>query len=243
MYKKRLFYFPLAGASSLTFKKIKTYFPDDVDAICFDYPGHGQRISESSANSMQELIADAYEKIKSKTATDTEYYLAGHCIGAVVAYEVCRMLQNRDNGSGMPKRLIVSGHGIPSVIVSEGLGQMDDDALIAHLVKNGLTDSSMADPKYRKMVKGMIIDPVKKDSALYDGFIFDPFENIKISCGIDVLYGKEDQRFPEEDLKKWSGFTSADVTFKGFEGGHYFLMEKEKEYFSAMADIMAKGDI
>jgi surfactin synthase thioesterase subunit len=238
---KKLYYFPLAGASSLTLKKIKSYFPHNVEAVCFDYPGHGKRIGENNADSLNAMAEDAYNRIINDVAADTEYYLAGHCIGAVIAYDICRRLT--DNGMALPARLIVSGHGIPSEIVPEGLGAMDDDTLIAYLVEKGLTDRSMADPVYRKMVKAMIIDPVRTDSALYDGYVFDMSGNKKIDCGIDVLYGKEDTRFPETKLKAWSEYTSRDVRFKGFEGGHYFLIEKEKEYFTAISDIIAKGGI
>lgn len=76
----------------------------------------------------------------------------------------------------------MSGHGIPSVIVSEELWAMDDETLLAHLIQNGLADRSMADPRYRKMVKGLVIDPIKADSALYDNYVFQATENEKISA-------------------------------------------------------------
>ena len=134
----------------------------------------------------------------------------------------------------------MSGHGIPSVIVSEELWAMDDETLLAHLIQNGLADRSMADPRYRKMVKGLVIDPIKADSALYDNYVFQATGNEKISSKIHVLYVKEDDRFPEQVLDKWADFTHAGITLKAFEGGHYFLFADTKAYFQAMAEIIGE---
>lgn len=239
MNSNYLYYYPLAGASSMTFKDIDSYFSEETKAVCLDYPGHGQRIREARAQSMEELIEDAYEHLKAERKDGAAYYLAGHCMGAIIAYELCRRIEE-EQCIQPPKGIFVSGHGIPSVIVSEELWAMDDETLLAHLIRNGLADRSMADPRYRKMVKGLVIDPIKADSALYDNYVFQATGNEKISSKIHVLYGKEDDRFPEQVLDKWADFTHAGITLKAFEGGHYFLFADTKAYFQAMAEIIGE---
>ena len=93
MNSNYLYYYPLAGASSMTFKDIDSYFSEETKAVCLDYPGHGQRIREARAQSMEELIEDAYEHLKAERKDGAAYYLAGHCMGAIIAYELCRRIE------------------------------------------------------------------------------------------------------------------------------------------------------
>ena len=79
-------------------------------------------------------------------------------MGALIAYECCVRLESE--GRRAPDGIIVSGHGAPDTPVSEHLEALSDDTLIARLVENGLTDRSMAEAKYRNMVKGLILDPL-----------------------------------------------------------------------------------
>ena len=123
--KKAIFYyFPYAGASAMSFKNMHGYFSDDVQTVCVEYSGHGKRIESPYPVSINDIATDAFKTI---TATDNEVpvYLGGHCLGAIVAYEVCLLFKKA--GISAPAKLFISGQGAPDKIISEKLQTMNEE--------------------------------------------------------------------------------------------------------------------
>lgn len=225
-------YFPYAGASTVSFKNIATYFSEGTEVICYEYPGHGKRIEEPFAGSVTELAEEALSKVPEGIPV----YLSGHCLGVLVAYEVSLLM--RDSGYGNAARLIISGQCPPDRIVSENLEKMTDDELLEYLAEHSLIDRAMTDPKYRKFVADLILKPIKKDSDIYNSYTYRDVQPLEIP--VDILYGSEDGRFPVSELERWSEYTGGDVSLLRFEGDHYFLKKYEKEYFSAINAIIER---
>lgn len=228
-------YFPYAGASTVSFKNIGTYFSEDTNVICYEYPGHGKRIDEPFAGSVRELAEEALRSVPD----DVPVYLSGHCLGALAAYELCLLM--RERGHGNAARLIISGQCPPDRIVSENLEKMTDDELLGYLADHSLIDRVMLDPKYRKFVADLILRPIKKDSDIYNSYV--QSEAAPLEIPVDILYGCEDGRFPVSELERWSEYTSGEVSLMRFEGDHYFLKKYEREYFSAINEIIGRDKV
>lgn len=235
MKKAVLYYFPYAGASTVSFKNIENYFSEDIEPVCFEYAAHGKRITDAKYNSVSDLASDMLDKIITRN-DKAPIYLSGHCLGAIAAYEVYFLMKKAGitNISG----LIISGQGVPDDIVSEHLQDMSEDKLLEYLADHQLVDKAMTDPKYKRFVSDLILKPITADSVIYDSYVNS--HNSKIDVPINILYGNCDERYPADKLRKWRDYTNKNIELSEFNGDHYFLRENEKEYFAKINEIIEK---
>ena len=218
--KASLYYFPYAGANTLSFKNLASYFPEEIEAVCIEYPGHGQRFEEPAAKSIKELAADSLSVI----SREAPIYLAGHCLGALAAYEAYHLL---DKSGIRASGLIISGQGAPDSIISEHLQDMSETELLSYLAAHGIMDPKMADQRYRSFVSDLILEPITSDSLLYDSYSNDWTETVK--SPLHILYGCEDSRYDVKALERWPLFASAGIRLYLFSGDHYFLKKTRRD--------------
>ncbi len=234
--KANLYYFPHAGASSLTYKNICNYIDSEINVKVLDYPGHGQNIQKPFCKTLEELLTYLYGTIKQDAVDHVPYFLSGHCIGALIAYELTRMIAEK-NEFELPKALIISGHGAPNRIASEHLDQRSDDQLLDYLIENNQIDPQMKNENVRKFVIDLILNPIRFDSVLYDNYqMGNPAFQLPIR--LDVLYGEEDDRFPIDTIQDWEKYCIYPVEYHVFPGNHYFLQTDEKRYFEEINRFM-----
>lgn len=233
MKKAILFYFPYAGASSVSFKNIDAFFSEDVEVVCIEYAGHGKRIEEKFADSVIALANEAFAEILQRQ-DKAPIFLAGHCLGALVAYEVCHLMKNANIKE--LAGLIISGQGSPDDIISEHLQNMDEDKLLDYLVVHELMDSALLSQRFRGYVTELILKPIINDSVVYDFYVNNNNEALHIP--VTILYGMDDARYPLVKLKRWEGFVEKAITFYPFSGGHYFIRKNEKNYFEKINDVI-----
>ena len=72
MKKAVLYYFPYAGATTVSFKNIENYFSDEIEPVCLEYAAHGKRIKEKNYASITELASDMADQIKKHGRTCDE---------------------------------------------------------------------------------------------------------------------------------------------------------------------------
>ncbi len=238
MDKRKVLYFPYGGASSSTFKKWMPMFEKEIDFKVMDYPGHGKRIFEDYCTSICTLIDDLYEKLKVELRPEQPYYLAGHCMAAIVVYELSRKIVEK-NEIKLPEMLIVSGHGAPNRIVREGLYQLTDNALIEQLRIEGGIDETLFDESCKEILTEVILPAIKVDSKMYDNYHFDE-KNKQLNIEIAVLYGDKDWKTPKEIINCWDEFTTEKVTYIGFPDGHYFINSMTKDYIIKTSELIMR---
>ncbi|GAB2972248.1 hypothetical protein GCM10023080_040410 [Streptomyces pseudoechinosporeus] len=113
------------------------------------------------------------------------YVLYGHSIGALVAYEVARILQAR--GADGPESLVLSGHIAPQHWTgarSAALAGAPDAELSAWLkATGGAPEAVLANPDLRAMA----VDLLRMDLAAYATYRYEPEEWLR--AGIHLLVG------------------------------------------------------
>ncbi len=236
MSKSVLFYFPYAGASSMTFNRWTKVFAPEVDFIPIDYAGHGKRRNEKFYLSMEEACYDIYEILKNNVGRYENYYLGGHCIGSVIAFEIYDLIRSC-NEFKLPEAIFVSGQAAPNLKNIEQLSVMDNRELLSYLYTNGAIDSSMMDEEIFEYVENFVLAPIKADSLLGENYVFKPKKNL-IQSSLHVMYGIEDAFYSAEEFFEWGRFSEKAVKFYAFEGGHYFINEKWKEYTEEIKNLI-----
>lgn len=227
MEKIKLYCLPYAGASAGTFKKWNSLFNQKIQFKAVDYAGHGNRNAEDFYHNIQECCDDIYNIIKNDYKTDTPYYIMGHCMGAVLCYELCYQIEKR-NEIAKPEAIFVSGHGAPDKIVNEHLSNMSKKDLTTYLYEKGAIAPEMMLDEMRELVYGFILPPVIADSNLYESYKITE-DREPLNEKIIVMYGKDDYKFSAEAVKEWQHFSNKEVTFIEYNGGHYFINDLRQE--------------
>lgn len=240
MSKSALFYFPYAGGSTVTLNSWKRLFGTDVEFIPIDYAGHGKRRTEKFCTSLEEMCLDIYVRIKNEINNYDHYYLAGHCIGAIIAYELYYFIRTRKEIE-LPQAIFISGQGAPDNVKSEMLSLMDSNSLLMNLYQKGTIENDMLDEEIREYVENLVLAPVRADAMLLDNYIFTTKEE-PVKCRLSILYGKSDELYNDNDFKDWSRFAERPVHYYCFDGGHYFINDRTEEYLEGIRKNIEEYD-
>ena len=234
----RLFFIPYAGGSASTFSYWKNYISSECELVVIDLPGHGKQMMMDPCEDSDEVIEYLYSIIKSyQLDSDDPYYIAGHCMGAVLGYLLAHQIQQRGEFAG-PDNLIFSGHNPPDDF--EGIGkwhELSDEELIAELIATKMFPEELLKDEFASV----ILPIIKSDSALYHKSKWEG-EPKPIKYKATILYGKEDRSVMPEKLERWQEFVKKKINIVACEGGHYFIEDPKNEYLDYI-NKMIENDI
>lgn len=235
----KIYYFPYAGASSLTFKQWNKMFGEEIDFIAFDYPGHGKRNKEAFAESVQEICEELYELILEDNTEQMPYVLAGHCLGGIVALELYYMILEKGELS-LPERLFISGHGAPDKIIDEGLTKMTSSEILEYLNKIGIVQDAMMTEEAREFTEGIYVPPIRSDAEIYCQYEWEEGRS-PVLVPLTIQYGERDWKCKEEEILRWGQFAEGEIHYIKYPTGHYFITEITKQVIADMKeDILGK---
>lgn len=210
----RLLCLPHAGGSASAYFALSRTLTPEVEVLSVQYPGRQDRRSEPLLGSIGELrdgIAGALEPWR-----DRPLALFGHSMGAVLAYELARLLSS--DGGTPPAHLFVSGRGNPAQRVEMPLDELDDRAMIAALDDLGGTSIGLLDDEE---VLRMVAPAIRSDYRAVRTYRHTP--GPLLPCPVTALVGDADAMAAVEEVEKWRDHTSADFRLKVFQGGHFYL--------------------
>ncbi|WP_346836047.1 thioesterase II family protein [Paenibacillus polymyxa] len=236
MSKRVLYFFPYSGASKVTFNEWKSVLEPEIEFKALDYAGHGKRRTEDYYQSVNEACIDIYESIKKDLQDYDYYYLAGHCLGAIIAIELYYHILLKKEVE-QPDGIFISGQGAPDRIYGEKLSTMEDRKLLQYLHSLGSIDESMLDEELYSFVEEFVLAPVKADSMIYEQYILEA-DRDPIKSSMYVMYGRNDQTYAANEMNRWSKFSSKPVQYYSYEGGHYFINSHTLEYITDIKDAI-----
>jgi surfactin synthase thioesterase subunit len=116
-----LLIFGAAGTSVATYQPLAEHL-QNMQVYCIEMPGRGTRSNEPLQNDFSSLLADIMPDVRQCAQNAKRLILWGDSLGAVLAYEVAKMLQGELAGARL-QSLIVSGNAGPTVAALEqGMG-------------------------------------------------------------------------------------------------------------------------
>ncbi|MEZ4246871.1 MAG: SDR family NAD(P)-dependent oxidoreductase [Polyangiales bacterium] len=89
--RARLLCLPFAGGDPRVFAEWPDRLPGDVDVLAVEWPGRGARHAESPHRRMDVLLAELLDALRPEL--DLPLVIFGHCMGALVGYELTRALE------------------------------------------------------------------------------------------------------------------------------------------------------
>ncbi|MFD3792663.1 thioesterase II family protein [Streptomyces cyaneofuscatus] len=210
----RLYCFPHAGGAASTFVPLARALTPRLDVLAAQYPGRQDRRRETpiaDIGLLAEALAD-HVPVQEKVP----YAFFGHSMGAVLAYEVARILRRR--GVTGPAALVLSGRRAPTPEPSahDGL-RTDADILRAVRELGGTTPQVLRDPELREMV----MPALRADYRAIGSYTWQP--GPPLSVPFTVLVGDRDPVASVTEARAWQDFTTAPAPTHVFDGGHFFL--------------------
>ena len=223
---KKLICFPYAGGSSTIYSDLKRQLGRQVEVVPIDYSGHGMRMFEELPQSLDETADDAYKLVK-ELSKDDDYILFGYSMGALVAYEVAKRLEQ--NNDKLPLTIIFVSSNPPGIsdVEERIFGYDDDDFLKSVIDLGGMTDEILEDEELKSFFAPILRADFKQ---IYDY----KGSDYKLNQNIVVLYTVDEKHF-----LGWKGVTNKACKLIPMQGGHFFLHDRVEDLVSVLKTIIA----
>jgi surfactin synthase thioesterase subunit len=225
----RLVCFPHAGGSATFFFPMSAVLPATVEVLAVQYPGRQDRRADRPIEDIAELADQISAVLRPRSDLPLAFF--GHSMGAVVAFEVARRLEQE---SGLVlSALFASGRRAPSVRRDEPpVHVRDDDGVVAELEQlAGTGKALLGDAELLRM----ILPAIRGDYKAIETYQHAP--GPKLSCPITVLVGDADPHTTLDEARRWRELTAGPFDLRVFPGGHFYLSSHQ----AAVADAVISG--
>jgi medium-chain acyl-[acyl-carrier-protein] hydrolase len=235
-----LYCLPHAGGGAAAYRSWAPVLRDVATVRPVLLPGRESRISEPAADTTAVLVPALANALAAAVTARPHrpYALFGHSMGALVAYEVARLMATR--GAPAPVRLIVSGLPAPHLLeTSVRLHAADTSEVVAWLRRHRATPSAILDSP---PLLDLFMPTLRADLRLVEEYNHEPRE--RLTCAVSVCTGADDPTTSQDRCAGWAETTSAGCDERVFAGDHFYLREDSApllEHLAALLDQPRQG--
>ncbi|GCD42355.1 thioesterase II family protein [Streptomyces paromomycinus] len=215
----RLVCFPHAGGGASFYRRWAALLPDTYDHLAVQYPGREDRIGEECVGEMPPL-ADRIAEVLMPLA-DRPLILFGHSMGASIAYEVARRLQEHGR---TPHHLVASSRLSPSRERPGTVHLLDDEAFLRELAAFGGISQEVL--RHREL-RDLVLRPMRSDYRLVE--TYQPTATPALECPVTAVRGDQDHSHPAGDLRAWAEVAGGGFRLVTLPGDHFYLASRARE--------------
>lgn len=240
-------FFPHAGGSPRFFR----HHADRLSALAPGvrtfgalYPGRDQRPADPSIRTIGQLAAGITADLDAEVGTgNTNFVLVGHSMGAFVAYETARLLQN----AGAPQvTLVASGQDSPSLVADRRADpeyaeppSFTDEELEADVLRqNPAAAEAWAVPELRDF----FLPVVRYDYSLLYGYHPSPGTGTPAGriTSVAVIVGEQDEEVDHLQLGRWQEVAERPITRRTAQGSHFYLEAPDHQLVDLITLLLAE---
>jgi medium-chain acyl-[acyl-carrier-protein] hydrolase len=216
----RLFCFPHAGGGGAAFKSWAGSLPRSIVVV----PMRPQKTDKP--DNMAGLVAALYESVQSYL--DEPFAFFGHSMGAVVAFELARLLRRERRPA--PRILVASGARAPQFRRGHVPPPEPTEAEFVEALRRlqGTPREVLDSPK----ILQLILPALREDASIYRNYIYG--EEPPLDSPIRAYGGAEDPNISRAHLEAWAQQTTAAFAVHIFPGGHFYLQTHRLEFLAAL---------
>ncbi|MER6091344.1 thioesterase II family protein [Streptomyces bluensis] len=211
----RVVAFPHAGGWPSAFRSWWPVLPEDVELVVAQLPGRGARVNEQPLTRVEPLV-DALSRGLADLP-ELPYAVIGHSFGSVLAYELTRVMEQKDLAPGL---LAVSARQPPCFPSEPPHPHLRSDAeLVEHLLDIGGMTPQLVN-------RADLVQPSLR-AIRADLEAMERYERPLSGTGVPILAlgAVDDPVVVAERLHLWSLETTGGFSRLMFTGGHFYLYE------------------
>jgi surfactin synthase thioesterase subunit/acyl carrier protein len=216
--KKRLFCFPYAGSGVSVFGSLAKQLGSEIELIGIQLPGREEYSEVAPYRRMNELIETLLAVFPEQ---ESEYYIFGHSLGAVIAYEFVLALQK--SGRKLPAILFVSGCDAPLEASQTAIHRLETEEFVENVISRFENSKNLAER--RKAIQENL-DLLRADFELLE--TYQPARQ-SVNIPLTVIGGRHDPLTEVKKLKDWILLCESAFSILFIEGGHQLVTEHQNE--------------
>lgn len=222
-----LYTIPYAGGFAFTYLKWKKYLDPSINLCLIELPGRNGNLDEPLCNTIEQMAERVLCQIK---ASNEEYCLFGHSMGAYVLLEVYSKLIVEK--SPLPKHIIISGMKPPHLYQNKGYHLLDKASFKTKMCEmGGIPLALIEDEGFSEMLFDLLRNDVK---AVEKYKILD--EMPRFTCEVSLFNSVSDNSY--ESMRQWSQYSQKPCGYNEFAGTHFFINEHVSEVVNRINEIL-----
>ncbi|MHA7235371.1 thioesterase II family protein, partial [Burkholderia pseudomallei] len=222
--RARIIAFPFAGGSGASYADIARELGDAFAFTTLSLPGRGATQHIPFYDDWPSLVDDLAAEV-ARLDDGTPFFLFGHSLGALLAYEVARTLEQR--GGARPTGVFLSGHPAPSRERAAPAWRRQTHALpdaeFVEAVRRWgfFPEGALDDPDVARYV----LPPLRADLRLAETYRHARGDALRAPCAI--YGGAADPSTSVDDLRAWRAHVSPQhaCPVESFDGHHFYFLD------------------
>ncbi|MFZ5894797.1 MAG: SDR family NAD(P)-dependent oxidoreductase [Myxococcota bacterium] len=215
--RMRLICFPYAGGGPSVYHHWPQAFPDSIEIRTICLPGRGPRTGEANIAS----IAEAADAIVPELLPllDRPFALFGHCMGAILMYEVAQRLEAQHGKAAV--QLFASGCMAPHLYNSPVVHEQENQAFldVLRLISFSGTRALIEDEDLRKSMFPLLRGDFRAVAEYGSNFSI----RAALSAPITGLAAENDLFAAPKAMLAWGRYTTSGYELLKLPGDHYFV--------------------
>lgn len=211
----RLWCVPFAGGGGAVWHAWAAALAGLVEIVGVRPPGRDNRLAEAPLVRLWDYVTSLVEHLA--PYAHEEYALCGHSLGALVAFELVRVLRAR--GLGLPRAMIVCAARAPHHPPDRPLlHPLPKETFVAEIERR--YGAIPAEIRGNSEFLDLVLPPLRADLEMYETYRYASAPPLGVP--ILALGGAGDATVSPAQLRAWRAHTSAGFHAEILPGGHFF---------------------
>jgi medium-chain acyl-[acyl-carrier-protein] hydrolase len=227
----RVFCFGHAGSNAMIYARWQGFVPSDIHICPVVLPGRGERLREEPCDDLMQLVSEATTAILPHT--DSPFAVFGHSMGAILGFEVLRLLR-REHGY-RAAHLFVAGSPAPQFKRGcQASVTSDADALAMIKSFKGTPSSLLENDEAMKL----LLPALRADLCALDSYMYTA--GTQIDCPITAFAGLEDKYVNPVSLTGWREHATQFGAFV-LPGDHFSMLNEPRRILAKISSELTSS--